>query len=241
MTKGHLDVIKGLNSLIYYIEAGYAESGDLLRWHRFDERDFGNPNNVDWVVKCGNLTGNPGKNSILWHAPELGTLGYWADAGGNDSWVTIGNGYDSDWEVLGMGDFINDSVHKDAVLFQYNGSAVVEITASGGYRALGTLGSGWEVVAIGDFSSDGVDDLILYNGVLSLVGKWENGVDTSWTSLGTVGTGTSIEGAGDYNGDGSMDLLARQSDGTMGYYASANLSQFTTFGYSMGSSWTVIA
>ena len=66
-------------------------------------------------------------------------------------------------------------------------------------------------------------------------------METGWSSLGTVGTGTSIEGAGDYDGNGTMDLLARKSDGTMGYYASANPSQFTSFGYTMDSNWSVIA
>ena len=217
----------------------YAQSGDLNDVQEIDI--INNSGNVNWNIYCGNLTGHDWKNSILWHAPDLGILGYWADAGGNASWGTIGNVYDSNWEVLGLGDFSNDSVHKDAVLFQYNCSAIVEITASGGYRSLGTLGSGWEVAAIGDFSNDGVDDLILYNTSSGMVGKWADGVDTGWSSLGTVGTGTSIEGAGDYDGNGTMDLLARQSDGTMGYYASANLSQFTSFGYTMDSSWTVIA
>lgn len=225
----------------HYIEIGYAESGDLSRWHSFNEMDIHNPDNVDWNVYCGNLTGNAGKNSILWHAPDLGILGYWADAGGNASWSTIGSVYDSDWEVLGMGDFSNDSVHKDAVLFKYGINTIVEITASGGFRSLGILGDGWEVATIGDFSNDGVDDLILYNAGSGLVGKWADGVSTGWSSLGTVETGVAIEGAGDYNGDGSMDLLARKSDGTMGYYASANVSQFTSFGYTMDSGWTVIA
>ncbi len=222
-----------------YVEIGYAQSGDQFQWHEISR--FDNPDDIDWVVHCGNLTGNTGKNSILWHAPSIGELGYWADAGGFNSWVAIGNVYDSSWEVLGLGDFSNDSVHRDAVLFKYGINTIAEITASGGYRTLGTLGNGWEVAAIGDFSNDGVDDLILYNGVLSMVGKWENGLDTSWSSLGLVETGTAIEGAGDYNGDGSMDLLARKSDGTMGYYASADLSQFTSFGYAMNSDWSVIA
>ena len=140
-----------------------------------------------------------------------------------------------------MGDFTNDSVRRDSVLFKYGINTIAEITASGGYRTLGTLGNGWEVAAIGDFSNDGVDDLILYNAGSGLVGKWADGVETGWSSLGTAETGTTIEGAGDYNGDGSMDLLARKSDGTMGYYASADLSQFTSFGYAMNSSWAVIA
>ena len=225
----------------HYIEIGYAESGDLSRWHRFDDLDIHNPDNVNWKVYCGNLTGNAGKNSILWHAPDLGTLGYWADGGGDSSWVSIGTVYDSNWEVLGLGDFSNDSVHRDAVLFQYGGITIAEVTASGGYRALGTLASGWEVAAIGDFGNDGVDDLILYNAGSGLVGKWADGVSTGWSSLGTVETGVAIEGAGDYDGNGTLDLLARQSDGTMGYYASANLNQFTSFGYAMNSNWSVIA
>lgn len=217
----------------------YAQSGDLNDVQEIDI--INNSGNVDWNIYCGNLTGHDWKNSILWHAPDLGILGYWADAGGNASWSTIGSVYDSDWEVLGMGDFSNDSVHKDAVLFKYGINTIVEITASGGFRSLGILGDGWEVATIGDFSNDGVDDLILYNAGSGLVGKWADGVNTGWSSLGTVETGVAIEGAGDYNGDGSMDLLARKSDGTMGYYASANVSQFTSFGYTMDSGWTVIA
>lgn len=217
----------------------YAQSGDLNDVHEIDR--INNSANVDWNIYCGNLAGHDWKNSILWHAPSLGSLGYWADAGGNDSWVSIGNVYDSSWEVLGLGDFSNDSVHRDAVLFKYGINTIVEITASGGFRSLGILGDGWEVATIGDFSNDGVDDLILYNAGSGLVGKWADGVSTGWSSLGTVETGVAIEGAGDYNGDGSMDLLARKSDGTMGYYASANVSQFTSFGYAMDSSWTVIA
>lgn len=217
----------------------YAQSGDLNDVHEIDR--INNSGNVEWNIYCGNLTGHDWKNSILWHAPDLGILGYWADGGGNASWSTIGSVYDSDWEVLGMGDFSNDSVHKDAVLFKYGINTIVEITASGGFRSLGILGDGWEVATIGDFSNDGVDDLILYNAGSGLVGKWADGVNTGWSSLGTVETGVAIEGAGDYNGDGSMDLLARKSDGTMGYYASANVSQFTSFGYTMDSSWAVIA
>ena len=222
-----------------YLVIEYAQSGDMGDLHEIDR--INNSANVDWNIYCGNLAGHDWKNSILWHAPSLGSLGYWADAGGNDSWVSIGNVYDSSWEVLGLGDFSNDSVHRDAVLFQYGGITIAEVTASGGYRALGTLASGWEVATIGDFSNDGVDDLILYNAGSGLVGKWADGVSTGWSSLGTVETGVAIEGAGDYNGDGSMDLLARKSDGTMGYYASADVSQFTSFGYTMDSSWTVIA
>lgn len=126
-------------------------------------------------------------------------------------------------------------------LFNHKTNIELIETATNQYRRLGTLDSGWKIVTIGDFSNDGVDDLILYNSSSGMVGKWADGLDTGWSSLGTVGTGTAIEGAGDYNGDGSLDLLARQSDGTMGYYASANLSQFTSFGYTMDSSWTVIA
>ena len=227
------------NSTTDYLVVEYAQSGDLNDIHEIDRID--NSGNVDWNIYCGNLAGHEWKNSILWHAPDLGSLGYWADAGGNNSWVTIGTGYDYDWEVLGLGDFTNDSVHRDSVLFKYGTDTIAEVTADNNYRVLGGLGTGWDVVAIGDFSNDGVDDLILYHTGSSIVGKWADGVDTGWSSLGTVDTGTVIEGAGDYNGDGSLDLLARQSDGTMGYYASANLSQFTSFGYAMDSSWTVIA
>ncbi|MBR3505773.1 MAG: hypothetical protein IKO02_01835, partial [Lentisphaeria bacterium] len=51
-----------------------------------------------------------------------------------------------------------------------------------------------------------------------------------------------VVGAGDYNADQKDDLLVRQkSTGMLGYYISADQSQWVELGRGVDSNWTVIA
>ncbi len=214
---------------------GYRKDGDTSTWETISY--LKNPDNVQWNAKVGNMTGNAGKNSIVWHAAELGAVGVWTD--GTDNWVAISGGFDKNWTMLGTGDFNGNG--KDEILFLYNGS-LYTTDIDGNFVSLGNA-AGWNVCAIGDFSADGKDDLILFHKETGSVMKYENGQSSQWSSLGQLDAGDwFIVGAGDYNGDGKDDLLVRQySTGMLGYYAEANLSKWTEMGRGVDMNWAVIA
>ena len=217
---------------------GYRKNGDMSTWENISY--LTNAEGIDWQVDVGNLTGNAGKNSILWHAPDLGAVGVWTD--GTDNWVSLGTGYDRNWEMIGAGDFDGDGA--DSILFSYaNGAKYYALDLDRSATELGVSDSGWVVQAIGDFSGDGKDDIVAFNAATGLVAKWEDGNSGSWSSQGQLNAADwFIAGAGDYNGDGKDDLLVRQySTGMLGYYADADLSKWNEMGRGVDMNWAVIA
>mgnify|MGYP002765985114 FL=1 len=215
---------------------GYRKDGDMSTWENISF--LNNPDNIQWNVKVGNMTGNAGKNSIVWHAAELGAVGVWTD--GTDNWVSISGGFDKNWTMLGIGDFNGDG--KDEILFQ-NGTNFYTTDINSNFASLGGFGTGWEVRAIGDFSGDGKDDLVLFHKDTGSVVKLENGQTSSYASLGQLDANDwFIVGAGDYNGDGKDDLLVRQySSGMLGYYANGDFSKWNEMGRGVDMNWAVIA
>ena len=215
---------------------GYRKDGDMSTWENISF--LNNPDNIQWNVKVGNMTGNAGKNSIVWHAAELGAVGVWTD--GTDNWVSISGGFDENWTMLGTGDFNGDG--KDEILFQ-NGTNFYTTDINSNFASLGGFGTGWEVRAIGDFSGDGKDDLVLFHKDTGSVVKLENGQTSSYASLGQLDANDwFIVGAGDYNGDGKDDLLVRQySSGMLGYYANGDFSKWNEMGRGVDMNWAVIA
>ena len=215
---------------------GYRKDGDMSTWENISF--LNNPDNIQWNVKVGNMTGNAGKNSIVWHAAELGAVGVWTD--GTDNWVSISGGFDKNWTMLGTGDFNGDG--KDEILFR-NGSNFYTTDINSNFSSLGGFGAGWEVRAIGDFSGDGKDDLVLFHKDTGSVVKLENGQASSYASLGQLDANDwFIVGAGDYNGDGKDDLLVRQySTGMLGYYANGDFSKWNEMGRGVDMNWAVIA
>ncbi len=194
-----------------------------------------------WKNKVGNLTGNAGKNSIVWHCTDIGALGVWTD--GTDSWVSLGAGYDANWTLVGCGDFAGTG--KDTVLMSYAGGVKYYTVGIDGTSAeLATSDSGWAVRAIGDFAGDGKDDIVAFHKETGLVAMWGDGDSVNkWSQLGQLDPKDwFVAGAGDYDGDGQDDLLVRQnSTGMLGYYTSADMAQWNVLGYGVDMSWTVIA
>ena len=196
---------------------------------------------IDWKNKVGNLTGNEGMNSIVWHSAELGALGVWTD--GTDTWVSLGGGYDENWTLVGCGDFDGDG--KDSVLMSYAGGT--KYYAVGIDETSADLGSadwsGWEVRAIGDFAGDGKDDLVLLHKETGSMVMIADGNIDHYTSIGQLDVKDwFVVGAGDYNGDGRDDLLVRQnSSGMLGYYDSGDTAQWVELGRGVDMNWTVVA
>ena len=217
----------------------YADSDDFdSNWVNIGY--LNNVDNIDWKNKVGNLTGNSGKNSIVWYTYELGALGVWTD--GTESWVQVGSGFDATWTLIGCGDFNGDG--RDQVVMSHNsGEEYHAIDIGGTWTNLGASDSGWEVRAIGDFAGDGRDDIVAFHNDTGIVAMWGDGNSANWSQLGQLDKKDwFVVGAGDYNGDAKDDLLVRQiSTGMLGYYASGNMSNWTELGRGVDMNWSVIA
>jgi hypothetical protein len=194
-----------------------------------------------WANKIGNLTGNAGANSIVWHCAGLGALGVWTD--GTSNWISLGPGFDSNWTLVGCGDFDGDG--RDSVVMSYlDGTRYYAINIDGSAVDMGSANwSGWDVRAIGDFAGDGKDDLVLFHKELGAMVMLPDGNLDNYTSIGQLDAKDwFVVGAGDYNGDSKDDLLVRQySTGMLGYYSNGNQANWNTLGYGVGMEWTVIA
>ena len=185
-----------------------------------------NPDGIDWKYQAGNLTGS-GTASVVWHAQELGALGVWTD--GTDNWTAVDGWFDSNWTMLGCGDFDGDG--KDSVLMSLNGGLFYSVDLDGTLASLGGLNwSGWEFGAVGDFAGDGKDDIVLLHRESGTVVMLADGNADAFERLGQLdATDWSIAGAGDFDADGKDDLLVRQnSTGIAGAYASADMSKWST-------------
>ena len=201
-----------------------------------------NEEDIAWRNKVGNLTGNAGKNSIVWYAPELYAVGVWTD--GTTDWVTLSSNFGgNDWTLVGCGDFNGDG--KDSVVMNYNGGQFFYAVEIGGAPV--ALGSsdwrGWELRAIGDFAGDGKDDIVLFHEETGSMVLCSDGNIDNYRSIGQLAADDwFVVGAGDYNGDQMDDLLVRQkSTGMLGYYVCGDTSQWVEMGRGVDSNWTVIA
>jgi hypothetical protein len=131
---------------------------------------------------------------------------------------------DLNWQIVGTGDFNNDT-HVDILWRNIStGSNVVwymeGTTWTGSAPLLGVSDQSWQIVGTGDFNKDGnVDVLWRYNGPggFNVVWYLDNATWTGSAELIPVAdTSWQIMGAGDYNKDGSVDILWRYN-GPGGY------------------------
>ena len=229
-----VDGVKG--AYIGYYKGGVDTDSNWVNIH-FLENEEGNV----WANKIGNLTGNPDKNSIVWHCAGLGALGVWKD--GTNEWVSLGAGFDSNWTLVGCGDFDGDG--RDSVVMSYLGGVkYYAIGLDGSAVDMGALNwAGWEVRAIGDFKGDGKDDMVLFHKESGSAVMLADGSVDGYTMLGQLDASDwFIVGAGDYDGDRKDDLLVRQySTGMLGYYSAGDTSKWTELGRGVDMDWTVIA
>ena len=235
LMSGRATIVDMTGMYIGYYEDAIDTSDN---WHTIGFLSSAN----DWSNAVGNLTGETGRNSIVWYAPDLYAVGAWID--GTDSWTSISSSFGgSDWTLIGCGDF--DGVGRDSVLMSYNnGQFFYTIDIDGNAKSLGTADwRGWQLRAIGDFSGDGKDDLVLFHELTGSMVLCADGDVDSYMSIGQLAFDDwFVVGAGDYNGDRKDDLLVRQySTGILGYYVCADQSQWVELGRGVDMNWTMIA
>ncbi|MBR2964278.1 MAG: hypothetical protein IKC53_08745, partial [Lentisphaeria bacterium] len=221
---------------IGYYKGGVDTDDNWMNIHFLENEE----ENV-WANKIGNLTGNVGANSIVWHCAGLGALGVWTD--GTSDWISLGGGFDSNWTMIGCGDFNGDG--RDSVVMSYLGGVkYYAIGLDGSAVDMGSLNwGGWEVRAIGDFAGDSKDDMVLFHKETGVVVMLADGNLNNYTSIGQLDAKDwFIVGAGDYDGDRKDDLLVRQySTGMLGYYSACDTSKWVEMGRGVDMDWTVIA
>ena len=216
----------------------YQDGNDASGWVNIGYLD--NSSDIAWQNCVGNLTGGAA-NSIVWFAPELCALGAWTD--GTDDWVKLSGNFNSDWTLVGCGDFNGDG--KDSVLMSCGGGQIFySADLNGATAQMGSLNwSGWAVRAIGDFAGDGKDDVVLFHKDTGSMVMLKNGNADDYASIGQLAPSDwFVAGCGDYNGDGADDLLVRQySTGMLGYYSNGDQNNWVELGRGVDMKWTVIA
>ena len=132
--------------------------------------------------------------------------------------VTPGVVSDTNWKIVGMGDFNNDGQPDILWQNQATGSLSAWLMNGTSLASLATVTPGvvsdtnWKIVGISDFNSDGKPDILWQHQTTGALSVWlMNG--TSLASLATVTPGVvsdtnwKIVGIGDFNGDGKPDIL----------------------------------
>ncbi|KJU84457.1 FG-GAP repeat-containing protein [Candidatus Magnetobacterium bavaricum] len=183
----------------------------------------------NWHIQgIGDFNGD-GKADIIWRHIKTGEVLIWLMDGTsivNKSSVTpvgvlrasgagTGNApmvIDTNWQVLGIGDFNGDGKADifwrngqtgEAVVWTMNGADVAD------HRSVASVDSNWQVQGIGTFNQNGRSDIVWRNIDSGDVAIWlMNGTSIAAVkSTATVGTNWQIRGIGGVNGDGYNDII----------------------------------
>jgi Tol biopolymer transport system component len=179
----------------------YKPNGALYVWY-MNGTSYGGG---DWVVSSfdtnwqvigvGDFNGD-GKADLLWQYKPNGALYVWYLNGTTSSGLYSGgdwvvSSFDTNWQVVGIGDFNGDG--KADILFQHKPSGALYVwymngaTYAGGAWIQSSGDTNWQVVGVGDFNGDGNPDLLWQHTPSGTVYVWlMNG--TTFVSGGSPGT-----------------------------------------------------
>jgi FG-GAP-like repeat len=183
----------------------------------------GSPPTFMFTAKSGHFVGDldgDGVSDILWTQtttdPLLGTrtsfVTWFMQAGTPIPKATSTSAASTD-QILGVGNFDGDSLHRADIAYRSTTGAV-SIALNGGAKTVvpnvGTVPTTWVVKDVGDFNGDGKSDLLWWNSTSGQLSIWE----MSGTTLianplpGTVAPSSSwrIQAAVDINHDGISDI-----------------------------------
>jgi len=136
--------------------------------------------------------------------------------------LTPNNSGDSNWRVVGSGDFNGDG--NTDLLFQHSDSTVAVWYMSGESMTSPTLvdpagpGAGWRVVGAADFDGDGKSDILFQtNDRILAVWKMDGVILTTPSTINPAdaGEGWNAVAIADLNNDGNPDIVLQHDDGTL--------------------------
>ena len=207
---GRADVIMSIT------QSGHGAEGATGAWLIQEDQTpvWGNlsQRNSGWEIFGTGRTAAGKQTDDVYVRSTGNIIGAWTtDNSGNvTGWETIGE-FDSNTQILGLGDFNGDG-QTDLLQRNTNGAVGCFFTSgeTTGWNYFASLGDEWQIVAIGDLNGDGRDDVVLKHDA-GFAGSWLTQDDYSmvWANLDTLSSGYEIVGSGDFNGDGTDDVLLK--------------------------------
>jgi uncharacterized repeat protein (TIGR02543 family) len=185
---------------------------------------LGTVSDLNWgIINTGDFDSNS-NTDLLWRNSLTGQVNVWLTnpaSIGVSSKGTLGTVPDTNWEIIGVGNF-NALDTKTDILWRNKQTGQVNVWLVNGTALLskGTLGTvsdlNWGIVNTGDFNfgTDSNTDLLWRNKDTGQVNVWLTNPDSIGVSgkgtLGTVAdTNWEIIGVGNFNTDSNTDLLWR--------------------------------
>jgi len=157
----------------------------------------------------------------------------------------------SDWKVVGSGDYDGDG--NDDILWRnlVTGSDWVYFMDGTSIRPGGSVqvdvvaDQDWQVAGNGDYDGDGKSDILWRNAVTGAnsLNLMNGATILSTTQINIVkGNGWEIVGEGDYNGDGKADVLWRDRQGLNWLYLmdGATILSSDFINYVSNTNWNVV-
>jgi hypothetical protein len=164
----------------------------------------------------------PGWSDLIWRNTN-GTIARWILNGVNQvSGLSVGPGNvaDTNWQIVGVGDFNADG-ESDIVWQHTNGSFAVWLMRGpalleGRFFTPGQVAPAWHIATIADLDGDGSPDLVWRNTTDGSVAVWYmSGTTMRQSRLLSPSVVADqnwvIVGSGDFNADGRVDLLWRHN------------------------------
>jgi hypothetical protein len=172
-----------------------------------------------------------GSTDLLWRHQTQGWLSNWTMSGEQlvaGDYITPSQVIDTNWTVVGTGDFNHDG-HPD-ILWQHATDGWISVWLMNGTSLLdGRLltpsqvaDTNWKIVGTGDFNGDGQADIVWQHQTSGLASVWlMNGTTlldgTLLSPAGVEDTNWKIKAVTDLNGDGQPDLVWQNT--STGYLA----------------------
>lgn len=167
-----------------------------------------------------------GNYDLIWQSGSTGSLSVWEllGSGVKNARFLSHKVNDTNWRVVGTGDFNGDG--KPDLLWRHSTNGELVVWYQDGATLIGSdylstrfvPDPAWKIAGVGDFNSDGKPDLVWHHETSGWIAAWlMNGVTVIQSLLMTPynvpDTRWKLAGVGDFNGDGHTDLVWRFENG----------------------------
>ncbi len=157
------------------------------------------------------LDGNAMSDLLFRHSD--GTVSGWLMNGQTVQSSVSPAGMNSQWALVGAGDFDGDSRSFD-LLWMNTSSGGVMVTLNNGavQKSVGNIGSvklDWQVAGVADFDGDARSDVLWIDPASGTLELWllDRFAVKSAETLGSAGAGWNVAATVDFDGDGQVDVL----------------------------------